>query len=149
MFNLTSKATGYDFKDAKNLTEDKQTLVLGVFTFCGAISSFFTISHFNRRTVFITGHFMMAFGLIMAYISLDFIKNELAFLFSLCIYVVSFQGSTGTGFYVYGPEIATSAVMGLCIGFQMLILANLQFFARRVVNAEFGVESAMLVFGSI
>lgn len=102
------------------LTVKQENYLIGLSGLVGAILSFWSCTLFTRRTVFIGGHALMSFLLFMVAYFID-IKYSDGVLMSLCVFIIVYQASQGTAFWIYVPEVVSSdSVMGICLFTQML-----------------------------
>lgn len=89
--------------------------MIGYAAVVGAILSYYSISLFSRKSLFVGGHFLMGVLLILSGFYIDTMKHDLLLL-CICVYVIVFQLTTGSAFFIYVSEVvASDAVMGMCI----------------------------------
>ena len=97
----------YDIKTENNF--------LGYAAVIGAILSYYSVSFFKRKTLFVGGHFIMGALLLMSGYYIHTLKHDLCLL-CILIYVMIFQMTTGALLFIYVSEVVSSdSVMGLCI----------------------------------
>ena len=88
---------------------------VGYASVIGAILSYYSVAFFKRKTLFVGGHFLMGTLLLMAGYYITTLKHDLSLL-CICTYIIIFQMTTGSLFFIYVSEVAASdSVLGLCI----------------------------------
>lgn len=88
---------------------------LGYAAVIGAILSYYSVSFFKRKTLFVGGHFIMGALLLMSGYYIHTLKHDLCLL-CILIYIMIFQMTTGSLLFIYVSEVVSSdSVMGLCI----------------------------------
>jgi hypothetical protein len=88
---------------------------IGYAAVMGALLSYFTVSYFSRRALFIGGHFCLCVLLFMTgnYVENKHHDHALA---CILVYIIVFQCTTGSAIFIYIAEICDSdSVMGLCL----------------------------------
>lgn len=97
------------------LTTKQADYLVGFSGVVGAIVSFWSVPYFSRRTIFVGGHLIMGILLFLLGYFIESRKQDLV-IFFLCIFLITYQATQGTAYWVYIPEICNSdAVMGICL----------------------------------
>ena len=115
----------------------------------GAILSYYSVAWFKRKTLFVGGHFVMGALLLMSGYYITQLKHDLVLL-CVCTYIIIFQMTTGSLFFIYVSEVVSSdAVMGLCI-FTMQFCTTLQSMTTVwLLNSKLGTDGLFYVLGGI
>lgn len=73
------------------------------------------------------------------------IKYSDGVLMSLCVFIIVYQASQGTAFWIYVPEVVSSdSVMGICLFTQMLQMNCQSVSTLYVLNSKIGVNGLFL-----
>ena len=105
--NILGSKSRFDIKTENNF--------IGYASMIGAILSYYSVAFFKRKTLFVGGHFLMGSLLFMSGYYITTLKHDLCLL-CICTYIIIFQMTTGSLFYIYVSEVVSSdAVLGLCI----------------------------------
>jgi hypothetical protein len=62
-------------------------------------------------------------------------EMQIPCLVSMCMFVISYQSTTGTMFWIYATEVASSAALGLSLGMMMGTLTVLTFVAPSIIES--------------
>ena len=117
---------------------------IGVAGFLAAINATIAFRLLSRRTIYIFGHLFQGLFLLSTFI---FIKTQkpLGALFSICLFIVSFQVSAGTVYFLYVAEVCTDKGMGIAGFTQMFWLIVLTMTSPILINLpHYGVEGLFL-----
>ena len=107
-------------EDGTFSTSQKNYFV-GCSGFLGAFFSNFTVAFLTRRTILIGGHTLM--GIFLLLIAIFIVqKNPDATIYSMSAFIISFQSSNGSLFWVYVSDVGTDAAFGICLFTLMLML---------------------------
>lgn len=140
---MTSKGaiSRYQVKEENNY--------IGYAAVIGAILSMFTVSYFTRRALFIGGHFFMGCLMFLTgyYVTRKHHDDALA---CICLFILLFQCTQGSGIFVYISEVCESdSVMGICLFILMFGLILQSLFATIILNSKLGVNGIFIVLGMI
>lgn len=115
----------------------------------GAILSYYSVAFFKRKTLFVGGHFVMGALLLMSGYYTTFLKHDLVLL-CVCTFIIIFQMTTGSLFFIYVSEVASSdAVMGLCIFAQQFSTTVQSMTTVMLLNSKLGVDGLFYLLGGI
>ena len=63
----------------------------------------------------------------------------------MCLFVVSFQASNGSGFFIYVAEVCVDAANGLCLTMLMACLIVITYASPQLISMKgYGVEGMIL-----
>lgn len=132
-----------------SMTSLEDSYYIGFASLLGAILSYYTISMFTRRAIFVGGHFIMA---ALLFISAYFtqIKNVDLVLWTLCAFIIVFQATQGTVIFIYISEIVCSeAAMGLALFVLMICLTVQSMFGPLIYTSKLGIDGMFFALGLI
>lgn len=131
------------------LTTKQADYLVGFSGLVGAIVSFWSVPYFSRRTIFVGGHLIMGILLFLLGYFIESRKQDLV-IFFLCIFLITYQATQGTAYWVYIPEICNSdSVMGICLFTFMFFLTIQTMTAPFVMKTNLGIHGMFYVLAAI
>jgi len=131
------------------LTIKQDNTYIGYAGVVGALISLWTVSYFSRRAIFVGGHFFMGIFLLLSGYFIDAKKSEFTLL-NVCLFIIAFNATQGTAFWIYAAEIVSSdAVMGLCMFQCMLCLITESMTCSFIMNSKIGVNGLFYILGCV
>jgi hypothetical protein len=131
------------------LTTKQENYLVGFSGLIGAVLSFWSVTYFSRRTIFVGGHFIMGVLLFLVGYFIESRQQDLV-IFILCIFLTIYQATQGTAFWVYISEICNSdAVMGICLFTLMFMLTVQAMTATFVMKTNLGIHGMFYVLASV
>jgi hypothetical protein len=120
IFSTTIFENVHKGQSLRTLSLKQENYYIGLSGLVGAILSLWTIRYLSRRAIFIGGHLIMAVLLFAVAYYIDVKRSELV-LINLCAFIIVYQATQGSAFWIYVAEIVSSdSVMGICLFCQML-----------------------------
>lgn len=93
------------------ISANAATQYLGVFSTLSAMSAFYLAARLSRKTLFLTGQVTMC-ALLLAMAAFGTMKNGLAVLILVCLFIISFYLTTHSVHWIYLPEILSDQQWG-------------------------------------
>jgi len=122
---------------------------IGYAAVVGAIMSYFTVSYFSRRALFIGGHLLMGILMFLTGYFVQIKQHDPA-LICILLFILIFQCTQGSALFVYIAEVCDSdSVMGLCLFILMFGLTLQSMFTTCLLNSKLGVTGMFFVLGII
>ena len=110
----------------------------------GAFFSLIPFRYLPRRPIFLAGHILMGICLALSY---EFVRNgqpDMVVLL-LCCFMIAFQSSMGSGFFMYIAEVGTEPAMGLSLCCVMICSIGASALTPYLISLPgFGVVDIML-----
>lgn len=131
------------------LNEKQESQCIGLSCLIGSILSYFTVGLFSRRAIFMGGHFFMGIFLFIIGYLIRIRQAESALLF-ICLFILAFQTTQGSAFWIYVAEIINSdSVMGACLFCCMLNLTVQSMTTTYILSSKVGVDGLFYLLGSV
>ena len=125
------------------------SVVLGIVEILGAFGALPFIDKYGRRTLYISGCFVMAISLALAGVLSFAIPNGgIAVLIFIYLYLFTFQISMGTVTFVYFGEVVNGKIMSVAVGITWLAYMIVAF-VFPFEMAILGVEGTLFIFAGI
>ena len=122
---------------------------IGYTAVIGAMLSYFTVSYFSRRVLFIGGHFIMGVLMFLTGYCVQTKQHDPA-LSCILMFILIFQCTQGSALFVYIAEVSDSdSVMGMCLFVLMFGLTVQSMFTTCLLNSKLGVVGMFFVLGFV
>jgi hypothetical protein len=148
IFSTTIFENVHKGQAVRTLSIKQENYYIGLSGLVGAVLSLWTIKYLSRRTIFIGGHLLMAVLLLMVAHFIDAKQPELV-LINLCAFIIVYQMTQGSAFWIYVAEIVSSdSVMGICLFCQMLMLNAQSMTTIYLMSSSVGVNGLFYILGA-
>ena len=128
-------------------TTKQDCYCVGFANIIGAMASYYTISMFSRRTIFIGGHLLMGMILCLSGYLMSLKQPDLV-LYSLCSFVAVYQSTQGSCLFIYVAEIVVNEIaMGLALFSLMLAQTIHSMCSTYMINCKYGLDVILYAFG--
>ena len=116
------------------LSPKTMTYFIGASGFIGAYLGNFTVKLFSRRGLLINSHLVMAIFLSLVGFNVQQ-SSALWSLVFMCSFIVLFQTSNGSVFFVYCAECLVDSVLGFCVFILMTLLFLQSVTSLSIINS--------------
>lgn len=125
------------------------TYIIGIVMLLSSATSLYIAKTFSRRFLFVYGH--IAIGI--AHISVGlfaYLNQPFLALFSMCMFIIFYQNSSGCITWLYFSEIAVDVIIGLVGFFGYLIVFILSVITPFILDKNnLGPTNTFIMFGLI
>ena len=130
---------------ALSIAPKTESYFIGIMGFTGSCGGYFTLQYVSRKNLMLYGHVIMGICLILVAV---FVTNNsgLGSLICMCLFVLTYQMTNGTVFWVYVAEVVTDSAMGFSVMILMVTLL-IQSLGANAFIAAYGITNLFYILG--